>query len=320
MRSWANVLRILGSSIVLCAALSAHGAPARQGVPLYPGEIPNSIAAPDEESLRGPQDAFPFYLNISRPQLYPYPLQSAQPRPAIIILPGGSYRGVSLVKEGFDVAQQLNAYGIAAFVVKYRTPSDQHMRDKAVGPLQDAQQAMRLVRTQAAHWNVDPKRIGLMGFSAGGHLAAMAATRDAVLPGASTAEVRPNFLMLGYPVISFADGVTHTISRESLLGPRPTPEQIERYSNERHVSAQTPPAFIMHAADDKGVVVANSLRFFEALQDKGVPSELIVYPAGGHGFGLNNATTPDRWIERCRDWLLSRGYLRAEEYAGHAHH
>jgi dipeptidyl aminopeptidase/acylaminoacyl peptidase len=119
--------------------------------------------------------------------------------------------------------------------------------------------------------------------------------------------------MLGYPVISFEDDIAHAVSRESLLGKQPSREQIEKYSNERHVTAQTPPTFIVHAADDKGVVVANSLRFFEALQASGVPSELIIFPAGGHGFGLNNATTPDRWIERCRDWLLSSGYLRRDE-------
>jgi len=213
------------------------------------------------------------------------------------------------------VAKQLNAYGIAAFVVKYRTPSDKHSPDKAIAPLQDAQQALRLVRQQAKEWNIDPSRVGLLGFSAGGHLAATAATQSStpVIAGATAEQVKPNFLMLGYPVISFDEAITHATSRETLLGKQPSPAQIERFSNEKHVTPQTPPAFIVHAADDKGVVVANSLRFFEALNTAGVPSELIVFPAGGHGFGLNNSTTPDRWIERLRDWLLSRGYLRAEE-------
>ena len=289
---------------------------AQQALPLYPSEIPNARLAPDAENLRDPNDPHSFYQDISRPQVYPYPLKDGKgPRPAIIILPGGGYRGVSIVKEGFDVAQQLNAYGVAAFVVKYRTPSDAHMVDKTIGPLQDAQQALRVVRERAREWNVDPKRVGLLGFSAGGHLAATAATKFAkpVLAGATPEQVRPDFLMLGYPVISFSDAIVHAGSRQMLLGASPSPAQIQNFSTELHVTPQTPPTFIVHAADDKGVVVANSLRFFEALQAAGVPSELIVYPEGGHGFGLNNKTTPDRWIERLRDWMVSQGYLRQDE-------
>jgi len=285
-------------------------------MPLYDADVPNAIAAPDQESLRDPQDPLPFYQNISRPMLYPYPLREAKtPRAAVVILPGGGYRGVSIVKEGFDVAKQLNAFGVAAFVVKYRTPSDKHMRDKSIGPLQDAQRALHVVRSRAREWNVDPQRIGLMGFSAGGHLAATAGTRFAkpVLQGVAAADVRPDFLMLIYPVVSFAPSIAHTGSRDMLLGTAPTQARIYAYSSERQVSAQTPPTFLVHAADDQTVVVANSLRFFEALQAQRVPSELLVFPEGGHGFGLNNRTTPDRWIERCRDWLISRGYLREAE-------
>lgn len=300
--------------IAMLACACSLGAP--EPIALYSGSIPNSRPATDEERLRDPAEPYAFYLNISRPQIYAYPLGDApNSRAAIVILPGGSYRGVSLVKEGFEVAEQLNAFGIAAFVVKYRTPSDAHMLDKKIGPLQDAQQALKLVRERAREWNVDPARVGLMGFSAGGHLAAMASTRFArpVLPGATAEQVRPDFLILAYPVISFEDAITHRVSREMLLGSVTTRELIEKYSIERHVTAQTPPTFLMHAADDRSVPVANSLRFFEALQAAKVPSQLIVYPAGGHGFGLKNTTTPDRWIERIRDWLLSSGYLRSSE-------
>jgi len=300
--------------IAVFACAQALGAP--EPIALYSGPIPNARPAADEERLRDPAEPYAFYLNISRPQLYPYPLaDTSEPSAAIVILPGGSYRGVSLVKEGFEVAEQLNAYGIAAFVLKYRTPSDAHMLDRRIGALQDAQQALKLVRERAREWNVDPRRVGLMGFSAGGHLAATAATRFArpVLPGATAEQVRPDFLVLAYPVISFEDAITHEVSRETLLGAVATRELIEAYSNERHVTAQTPPTFLMHAADDRSVPVANSLRFFEALQAAKVPSQLIVYPAGGHGFGLRNATTPDRWIERVHDWLASSGYLRSSE-------
>ena len=304
--------------LAILLLLIAGVAQSQEALPLYPGEVPNSLAAKDEESLRekAPNDRYDFFQNISRPQIYAFPLSTAQsPRAAIVILPGGSYRGVSIVKEGFEVAKKFNEYGIAAFVVKYRTPSDAHQRDKTIAPLQDAQQALRWVRENAKRLNLDPRRVGLLGFSAGGHLAATAATQYStpVIEGATAAQVRPDFVMLGYPVISFDDAITHAVSREMLLGKQPTAQQIEKYSNERRVTADTPPTFIMHAADDKSVVVANSLRFFEALNKNGVSSELIVFPNGGHGFGLVNATTPDRWIERCRDWLLSRGYLRADE-------
>jgi acetyl esterase/lipase len=310
-----NPLKLILTSVVL---LAAHGASAQQALPLYERAIPNALPAADEETLRDPKDPYPFYQDISRPQLFAFPLAAAStPHAAIVILPGGSYRGVSIVKEGFDVAKQLNAYGVAAFVVKYRTPSDKHMRDKTTGPLQDAQRALQVVHERAREWNVDPARIGLMGFSAGGHLASTAATHFAepVLQGVTAAQARPAFLVLGYPVISFDDAIAHKGSREMLLGANPTREQMRKYSGELNVTAQTPPTFVFHAADDRTVPVANSLRFFEALHTAGVPSELIVFPAGGHGFGLNNSTTPDRWIERLRDWLLSRRYLRADEYA-----
>jgi acetyl esterase/lipase len=310
-----SLLRIF-YAVIASSALAAS-ASAQEALPLYAADIPNAIDTTDEEALRDPQDPHPFYLNISRPLIYPYPLRDAKgPSAAIVIFPGGGYRGVSIVKEGFAVAQQLNAYGIAAFVVKYRTPNDRHMRDKTIGPLQDAQQSLRLVRERAREWNVDPQRVGVMGFSAGGHLASTAATQfpQPVLAGATAAQVRPDFLILSYPVISFSDPIAHAGSREALLGPKPMRDQIEKYSSELQVSAQTPPTFIMHAADDTSVVAANSLRFFEALQARGIASQLMIYPAGGHGFGLNNPTTVDRWIERCRDWLLSFGYLKKEEY------
>ncbi|HKE95875.1 MAG TPA: alpha/beta hydrolase, partial [Povalibacter sp.] len=156
---------------VMCAALiaSAALAHAEQGLPLYSGAIPGAIDAPDEEAVRDPHEAYPFLLNVSRPTLTPYlPARRDANRAAVIVLPGGSYRGVSIVKEGDDVARAFNEMGIAAFVLKYRTPSTTHMRDPTLGPLQDAQQAIHLVREHAAEWNVDPTHIGVMGFSAGG--------------------------------------------------------------------------------------------------------------------------------------------------------
>ena len=284
-------------------------------MPLYAGDIPNSLAAPDEETTRDPNEAYPFRLNVSRPTIAVYaPHSRDSQRAAVIILPGGSYRGLSIVKEGHDVARAFNELGITAFVLKYRTPSERHMVDKTRGPLQDAQQAIRLVRDRADEWRIDPNRIGVVGFSAGGHLAATAGTQfdQPVLTQWRAANLRPDFLILVYPVISFSDELAHQGSREQLLGKAPAADLIKRYSNELNVTARTPPTFLVHAADDATVSVGNSMRFAEALHAHGVSVELMVYPSGGHGFGLNNVTTRDRWLDRCAQWLESQGWVSGQ--------
>lgn len=293
-------------------AMATAGAAEPPSQPLYPGDIPGAIEAPDEENLRDAKDPWPFYQDISRPTITAYrPARQDPKRAAVVILPGGGYRGVSILKEGYDIARAFNEMGVTAFVVKYRTPSDKHMKDKRVGPLQDAQQAIATVRRDAAKWQIDPNRIGLMGFSAGGHLAASTGTlfSTPVLPQWKSADVRPDFLMLIYPVITFTDASVHWGSRQKLLGDSPSRADMERFSTELAVSEQTPPTFLVHAADDTTVPVANSIRFFEALQARKIPAQLMIYPAGGHGYGLNNATTGDRWIERCREWLRSQGWI-----------
>ncbi len=283
----------------------------QQELPLYDGAIPNAIVAADDESIRDPSEPHLFRLNISRPTLTVYlPRTPDARRAGVIVLPGGSYRGVSIEKEGHAVARAFNDMGVAAFVLKYRTPDPRHMRDRTTAPLQDAQQALAVVHRRAAEWSIDPSRIGMLGFSAGGHLASTVATHfdKSIAPGVPVEALRPDFLMLIYPVITMREGLVHAGSRQMLLGDEPSEAQIAEYSNELHVTARTPPAFIIHAADDASVPVGNSVRFFEALQANKVPTQLIVYPAGGHGFGLNNPTTVDRWIDRCRDWLVSQGF------------
>jgi acetyl esterase/lipase len=306
-----------GASAALLFLLASALAEAAEppAMPLYAGDIPNAIQAADEESLRDPADPWPFYQNISRPTIAVYKPEKQDPkRTAVIILPGGGYRGVSILKEGYNVARAFNEMGVTAFVVKYRTPSDKHMKDKRTGPLQDAQQAVATVRRDAAKWQIDPARIGVMGFSAGGHLAATTGTqfKSPVLSQWRSADVRPDFLMLIYPVITFVDPAVHAGSRKMLLGDAPSEADMQRFSPQLNVSADTPPTFLVHAADDETVPVANSIRFFEALQARKIPAELMVYPAGGHGYGLNNATTRDRWIERCRQWLQSQGWISPE--------
>ncbi|HVQ13384.1 MAG TPA: alpha/beta hydrolase [Vicinamibacterales bacterium] len=293
-------------------------AQAQQEMPLYAGDIPNAIAAPDEEATRDPNEAYTFRLNVSRPTITLYePHSRDTKRAAVIILPGGSYRGLSIVKEGHDVARAFNELGVTAFVLKYRTPSDRHMLDKTRGPLQDAQQAIRVVRERADEWHIDRNRIGVVGFSAGGHLASTAATQfdQPVLPQWRAANLRPDFLVLIYPVISFSDELAHKGSREQLLGAAPAADLIKHYSSELNVTARTPPTFLVHAADDTTVSVGNSMRFAEALHAHDVAVELMVYPSGGHGFGLNNSTTRDRWFDRCAQWLESQGWTSGQRAA-----
>lgn len=293
-------------------------AQAQQEMPLYAGDIPNAIAAPDEEATRDPNEAYTFRLNVSRPTITVYePRSRDTKRAAVIILPGGSYLGLSIVKEGHDVARAFNELGITAFVLKYRTPSDRHMLDKTRGPLQDAQQAIRVVRDRADEWHIDRNRIGVVGFSAGGHLASTAATQfdQPVLPESRSANLRPDFLVLIYPVISFTDELAHQGSREQLLGVAPSVELIKHYSSELNVTERTPPTFLVHAADDATVQVGNSMRFADALHARHVPVELLVYPSGGHGFGLNNSTTRDRWFDRCAQWLESQGWTSGQRGA-----
>jgi acetyl esterase/lipase len=230
---------------------------------------------------------------------------------AVIICPGGGYSILAASHEGSDVAKVFTEWGLTAFVLKYRLPDDSIMVDKSIGPLQDAQRALQLVRQNAAAWDIDPARIGIMGFSAGGHLAATASTHfsNAVIDNPHDISLRPDFSILVYPVISFNDSIAHMGSRINLVGPSATPAQVRAFSNELQVNSQTPPAFMVHAADDKGVNVQNSLRYYQALLANQVLSEIHVYPRGGHGFGMNNKTTEDKWMDHLRNWLKSNGWL-----------
>jgi acetyl esterase/lipase len=249
---------------------------------------------------------------VSVPALMMFP--SAVPgekKTAVIICPGGGYARLAASHEGTDVAKVLNEWGITAFVLKYRLPDDTIMIDKSIGPLQDAQRAIQLVRENAAKWNIDPAKIGIMGFSAGGHLAAMASTQfnNSVIVNPQNISLRPDFSILLYPVISFTDSLAHMGSRINLIGPDPPVEKIIAYSNELQVTAQTPPAFLVHAGDDKTVKVENSIHYWQSLLKNGVLAEMHLYPKGGHGFGMINKTTNDKWMDRLKNWLTSNGWL-----------
>ncbi|HEY4064534.1 MAG TPA: alpha/beta hydrolase [Puia sp.] len=282
-------------------------------LPLYgSGHIPNSKPGDDKEKSDSTAQFRISLSLVSHPTLTVFlPPAGKANGAAVIVCPGGGYTHLAIGHEGFEVARRLNEMGVAAFVLKYRLPSDETMIDKTIGPLQDAQRALQLVRQRAVEWGVRPDRVGIMGFSAGGHLASTAGTHfnQVVIDHPAHISLRPDFMILLYPVISFADSIAHRGSRDNLIGKNPSPEKIREYSNEWQVTEQTPPAFLVQAEDDKTVPVANSLYFYEALQKKGVPAEMHLYPKGGHGFGLHNPTTKDQWIERLQNWMEGNGWM-----------
>ena len=280
---------------------------------LYKASIPNSKPSPDQE-VTLIRDAK--HINISKisiPTISVYlPSPEKANGTAIIICPGGGYVNTAIGHEGFEVAKTLNDMGVTAFVLKYRIPNDSTMVNKEIGPLQDAQRAIQLVRQRAAEWKVNSSSVGILGFSAGGHLASTAGTHftKAAIDNKENTNLRPDFMVLLYPVISFSDSLAHLGSRNQLIGKMPNLEKIREYSNELQVTAQTPPTFLVHAGDDKGVKVQNSINLYLALQKNNVPAELHVYPKGGHGFGMDNASTQDKWMERLKNWLDMNGWLQ----------
>jgi len=207
---------------------------------------------------------------------------------AVVICIGGGYWAVCIDHEGSEVAKKLNELGVAAIVLKYRISNDEWMINREISPLQDAQQAIKTVRDSAAKWFINPNRIGIMGFSAGGHLAATAGTHfDKVLiPNKNNTSVRPDFMVLIYPVISFMPAIAHAGSIVQILGNNPTDDKLREYSNELQVTTKTPPTFLIHASDDDGVNPMNSIVFYDSLISKKIPAELHIYQSGGHGFGL----------------------------------
>jgi acetyl esterase/lipase len=230
---------------------------------------------------------------------------------AIVICPGGGYSGLAMQKEGLEVAEWARSKGMVGVVLRYRCGGGKNQQPV---PLDDAKRAIRTVRAKAEKLGVDPNRIGILGFSAGGHLASTAATMFE--EGAHTEDPidqlssRPDFAALVYPVVTLVDESMHRGSRNNLLGPDASEELAAEWSTERRVTEKTPPTFLVHAGDDKGVPVKNSLLFYEALVAHGVPAELHVYEVGGHGFGMFRGDRPaDKWPEQLHRWMKQRGII-----------
>ena len=288
-------MRIFLVAAVLTASLTAQPQ-APKPMPLWADGAPGALGTADEDT----------------PTLTPYLAPAARAvGTAVIVCPGGGYLHLSMEKEGSDVARWWNSLGVTAFVLKYRLGPKYHHPIE----LGDAQRAIRTVRARASEWGVRPDRVGIMGFSAGGHLTSSAGTHfDAGKPDAADAierqSSRPDFLVLGYPVVSFTQNV-HQGSKRALLGDNPDPKRVENLSNELQVTAQTPPTFLFHTTNDQTVPVENSVMFYLALHKAGVPAEMHIYENGPHGVGL--APTDEAlssWPARLADWMRGRGLLR----------
>jgi len=276
---------------------------------LYPNGVPNSKKAPADyvEKLNDT-----FLSGVTIPTIIPYfAAKDKANGTAVIICPGGGYGGLSMENEGSSIAKAFNSIGVTAFILKYRLPSDSIMVDKTIGPLQDAQRAIQLVRQNAAAWGINPNKVGIIGFSAGGHLASTALTHfdKAVIDNKENTNLRPDFGMLLYPVITMGSKA-HSGSKENLIGKNASQDLMDLYSNEKQVTANTPPTFLVQAEDDDVVPVQNSLMFYDAMVKNKVKGEIHIYQAGGHGFGLHNTTTKDYWFDRLKNWMDENGWLK----------
>jgi acetyl esterase/lipase len=295
-------LMAMGAGLALSQTPGTAGAPRPfnpnaepETIPLWEGAAPGALGAQDSD----------------RPTLTVFRAVERGSGAAVIIAPGGGYSGLSMNKEGRQLADWYNAMGVAAFVLKYRLGPRYHHPVE----LGDAQRAIRLVRTRAREFGVAPDRIGIMGFSAGGHLAATAGTHfdegkaDAPDP-IDRASSRPDFMILCYPVASFDPAITHAGSVRNLLGDNPDPALIQELSNELHVTEKTPPTFLFHTTNDSAVPVENSVRFYLALRKAKVPAEMHLFENGPHGVGMalaDPALSP--WTALLANWLRARGLL-----------
>lgn len=281
-------------------------------IPLWEGTPPFQTEMNLEEKMV--EEGIIRISNVQIPQVEVFlPSKQIRNGQAVLIFPGGGYGILAYDWEGRDFAKWLNTQGIVGIVVKYRLPNSASLTDRKEVPLMDAQRAVRLARHHAEEWQIDPAKIGVMGFSAGGHLASTISTQylyevDRKKDAIDALSARPDFSILVYPVITFVHPSIHSGSMKALLGENQTDELKKRFSAELNVNEQTPPTFLVHAGDDTGVPVENSLLYYAALRAKGVPASLHVYPKGGHGFGFGLGKGPvENWRSVLLDWMKTVG-------------
>lgn len=292
--------------------LSAQPLRAQEFIPLWnKTSMPNSKGIKLEDKIENER-----IIQVGTPGMYTFfPSLQENKGAAVLILPGGGYQRLAYIISGTQLAKWFNSIGISAFVLNYRLPTSPDLKEKQIGPLQDAQRALRIIRSNAEKWSIRPDKIGVMGTSAGGHLAAMVGTStgdvSAIGDGLDQTSFLPNFMILVSPVITMG-GYGHTGSRNSLLGENPSRALIEKYSVELHVKLTTPPAFIVHAFDDKSVSVRNSLMFYQALVDKNISASIHVFPQGAHAIAMrNNPGSTAEWTTLCEMWLVEMGFIPA---------
>jgi len=272
-----------------------YTAVAQQVLPLYPDSIPGSTVKLSKEE----EPTLTLYL----------PIKEKAIGTAVLVIPGGAYGFLAFEEEGIVIGKAFAEKGIAAFVLKYRLPKRETMRDKSYGPLMDAQQAMKVIRSDAVNWNLNPARVGVIGYSAGGHLASTLGTHfsKSYIPNKENISLRPDFMILVYPVISMNDQLAHMGSKINLLGMEPSKEKVDLFSNELQVSKETPPTYLTHCGDDSIVDVNNSIVFYQALQKNGVDAELHLFPKGNHGF--TQRLPVSEWLDPMLGFMKREGFL-----------
>ena len=255
------------------------------------------------------------FKKVSDPEIWYYPsdkMKGKENNVAVLVIPGGGYWGLWFDKEGVDVAKWLNSIGVSAFVLKHRLPHWESKDCRSKVALMDAQRAMRIIRKNSKIWNIDSNKIGVLGFSAGGHLASTLSTHHDNGLDLSDLEIeqtssRPDFSILVYPVITMNRPYTHNGSRENLLGKIPSQEYLDYYSNDLQVREDTPPAILIHSDDDKGVLPENSIQYYLALRKYNIPAALHIWEDGGHGYGLgNDKGSIKSWAKICEEWMIQR--------------
>lgn len=293
--------------IIICSAVQLQ---AQDFIPLWPeGKKPNFNGKIITDSLFNDR-----IWRVGTPGMYAFIVPKSENNgTAVLICPGGGYERLSHLYNGFNLAKWYNTIGINAFVLIYRLPHQTDLKQRQLAPLQDAQRAMRIIRANAARWNIKTDKVGVMGISAGGHVASTIGTNaadvSAIKDAADTMSYRPDFMVLLSPVISMGQ-YAHPGSKKYFIGPDSTKAMIEKYSNELQVSAYTPPVFMVHAFNDKTVHVKNSVQFYNALLDHGINASIHIFPQGGHGIRLdNNPGSTDLWPELLEKWMKEMGFV-----------
>ncbi|WP_220463989.1 alpha/beta hydrolase [Adhaeribacter radiodurans] len=283
---------------------------AQEFIPLWPkNKMPNSKGLSLKDSITNER-----IYQVGTPGMYAYfPSDQENKRTAVVICPGGGYARLAYVISGLQLAKWFNTIGISAFVLNYRLPNSPDLKERQIGPLQDAQRAVRLIRANAAKWGINQEKIGIMGSSAGGHLATTLGTYPedvaAINDTYNKVSFRPNFMILISPVISLGT-YAHTGSRDNLLGDKPAKKLVERFSTELQVTAATPPTFLVHATNDNAVSPLNSVLFYQALLNHKIPASLHIFPQGGHAIALrNNPGSTQLWTNLCEEWLNEMGFI-----------